>query len=271
MSDRVATVSVGDGEPIVLLHGVGTNRTIWYRAAPLVAAETEGGPPRRVITPDLPGFGESAPAGPGFDLDVVADRLADGLAGATEGRFDLLGHSLGGAVATVLADRHPDLVRRLVLMAPAGFTPRPQRLGLLAGMAARGLIPVRREVGRRVAGSAAMRRLLLYGAVGDGSRLSPQDARLLLEASRGARRMRPAIAAVVGADLRPLLDRISVPFGLIWGEEDRIVDFSGFGRLADSHPQMPTAVLPDTGHAPQLEGPAEFAAALESVLAELPA
>ena len=269
MSERVATVSVGDGEPIVLLHGVGTNRTIWYRAAPLVAAGGNGGASRRVVTPDLPGFGESPPAGAGFDLEVVADHLADGLAGAIEGPFDLLGHSLGGAVATVLAARHPELVRRLVLMAPAGLTPRPQHLGLLAGMAGRGLIPVRREVGRRLAGSAAMRRVLLYGAVGNGSRLSPQDARLMLEASRGARRMRPAIAAVVGADLRPVLAAIETPFGLIWGEEDRIVDFSGFGRLLDSHPGIPARALPQVGHAPQLEDPPEFAAALESVLGEL--
>lgn len=269
MSARIATAEVGSGAPIVLLHGVGTNRSIWYHAAPLVAAGGDGAEPRRVITPDLPGFGESPPAGPGFDLEQVADHLAEGLEGETDGPFDLLGHSLGGAIATVLAARRPDLVRRLVLMAPAGFTPGPQPLGLLAGMAAQGLVPVRRGVGRRVAGSAAMRRVLLFGSVGNGSRLSPQDARLMLEASRGARRMRQAIAAVVRADLRPVLAGVEMPFGLIWGEQDRMVDFAGFGGFTDRHPDAPARTLPDCGHVPQLEAPAEFAGALDDVLSDL--
>ena len=126
-------------------------------------------------------------------------------------------------------------------MAPAGFTPGPQPLGLLAGMAAQGLVPMRRGVGRRLAGSAAMRRVLLFGSVGNGSRLSPQDARLMLEASRGARRMRQAITAVVRADLRPVLAALETPFGLIWGEQDRMVDFSGFGRLHRRPPRHPGA------------------------------
>ena len=59
----------GSGEPLVLLHGVATSRMIWCRVVGPLAER------RRVIAVDVPGFGESAPVGPGFELPDVADRL----------------------------------------------------------------------------------------------------------------------------------------------------------------------------------------------------
>src|SRR6185436_4097817 len=70
----------GAGDPLVLLHGVASSRAIWRHAVAPLARR------RRVIVVDLPGFGASPPAGPGFDLGDVADRLVDGL--GLE-RFDL--------------------------------------------------------------------------------------------------------------------------------------------------------------------------------------
>lgn len=82
----------------MLLHGLGTTQQIWSLVTEPLAAS------RRVITVDLPGFGASAPAGEGFDLDEVTDRLARALAAHhVTVPFDLVGHSLGGAVALTLA------------------------------------------------------------------------------------------------------------------------------------------------------------------------
>jgi pimeloyl-ACP methyl ester carboxylesterase len=97
----------GSGEPLVLIHGLATTRVIWRHVLPLLS---EG---RRVITLDVPGFGESPPAGEGFDLHEVASRIAAGLgrAGVTK-PFDLVGHSMGGAVALTLAALDPTAIRR---------------------------------------------------------------------------------------------------------------------------------------------------------------
>jgi len=70
----------GSGEPLVLFHGVGASRIVWRHVTPLLA------PRRMVIAPDLPGFGESAPAGPGFDLGRTAVALAEPLAERAGGR-----------------------------------------------------------------------------------------------------------------------------------------------------------------------------------------
>src|ERR671914_315797 len=75
----------GAGPPLVLVHGVGTNRGVWRRVTPLLTAG------RLVVAPDLPGFGHSPPVGRGFALAPVADALAQALAAALAKPFDLLG------------------------------------------------------------------------------------------------------------------------------------------------------------------------------------
>jgi pimeloyl-ACP methyl ester carboxylesterase len=103
------------GEPLVLLHGLATNRSIWAPVVPALAGA------RRVVTVDVPGFGGSAPAGLGFDLEAVASRIARGLAArGVQSPFDLVGHSLGAGIAVALAAARPRSVRRLILVAPPG-------------------------------------------------------------------------------------------------------------------------------------------------------
>jgi len=254
----------GAGEPLVLLHGLGASRLVWRRAAPRLARS------RLVIAPDLPGLAGSAPAGPGFDLDDVAGVLAPVLCERAGGPFDLLGTSLGGAVAVHLAAGHPELVRRLVLAAPAGFA--PSRVPVAAsgvGAASERAMAVRRIVGTRAAGSATARRALLWGAVAEPARLSAGDARMMFEASRGSERIGAALASVLRADLRPLLRGLEVPLGLIWGERDRVVPISTLSSIRQLRPDAEVETIPRAAHIPQLERPAEFVAAVERVLERL--
>jgi pimeloyl-ACP methyl ester carboxylesterase len=136
----------GSGDPLVLVHGLATTRVIWRRVLPLLADA------RRVIAVDVPGFGATPAAGDGFELDVVADALHAGL---PVGRYDLVGHSLGGAIAITLAHRHPEAVGRLVLVAPAGFRQVPAPAALVAGFAAARAIPLRRHAARSPTSSGA--------------------------------------------------------------------------------------------------------------------
>jgi pimeloyl-ACP methyl ester carboxylesterase len=254
----------GNGASLVLLHGVGANRAIWSRVTPLLA------PHRLVAAPDLPGFGASPPGGHGFELDRVADRLGDALEIDVPVPFDLLGHSLGGAVALVLAARRPKLVRRLILAAPAGLAPRRAPLPALASVAGSALIGARRRVGPPLAWSASARRILLLGVVADGARLPPDEVRRMLRGSAHSSRIGAAIQAVAAADLRPQLAGLAVPVAFVWGDRDHVVPISSLRSLRALVPGAATEIIPGAGHVPQVERAREFASAVERLLAGSP-
>jgi pimeloyl-ACP methyl ester carboxylesterase len=228
----VSVNETGKGEPLVLLHGLGTTQQIWSLVTGRLAAS------RRVITVDLPGFGESAPVGDGFDLDEVTDRLARALAAhRVTAPFDLVGHSLGGAVALTLAANRPRLIRRLVLVAPAGFQRRrpPPLPGALLGQGATGLFAARRRLAN-LSDRPWGRRLLLAFAAADGATISPSQARMMVEASAPSQRIAEATSVIARADLLPMLVRTRSPLGLIWGRQDRAVPVELSAELLTRRP-----------------------------------
>lgn len=264
MSPLVAIEAAGAGEPLVMLHGLATDRRIWELVTPRLSEH------RRVVTVDLPGFGASAPAGDGFELGVVADRLARGLAArGVRGPYDLVGHSLGGGVALRLAHDRPRLVRRLVLVAPAGLQPLPGAVSGLLAATADAAFAIRRDAAS-LADVAWGRRLLLLGAAADGAELDPETARRLVAASAGAQRTAPALQAITSSDLRPLLQRLQMPLGVIWGRSDLTFTRRRAAAIARLRPHTRVIELGDAGHVPMVERPDAFLDALERLLRELP-
>jgi pimeloyl-ACP methyl ester carboxylesterase len=247
----------------VLLHGLATTQQIWSLTVPALARD------RQVVTLDLPGFGASAPADPGFDLEAVAARVARGLAGhGVQAPFDLVGHSLGGAVALTLAARRPRLIRRLVLVAPAGLRPLPRIAAWALGAGAGGLYAARRRLAP-LADLSWGRRLLLALTADDGARLTPTQARTILQASAQAQRIGPALATAVERDLRPLLSQTRAPLGLVWGQRDRTVPRYLADEILAVRPDAVMEEIARSGHVPMVERPEAFADALRSVLRRL--
>ena len=110
-------VEAGAGKPIVLLHSLLADRAIFDKIVPMLARQ------RRVIVPDLPGFGGSSSAG--ATIEGIADRISglfDALNLGTTA--DVLGNGFGGFVASALAIRHGAKFDRLILAdTGVGFTP----------------------------------------------------------------------------------------------------------------------------------------------------
>lgn len=264
MRARLAVEESGSGEPLVLVHGIATDRHIWDLVVPMLATS------RCVVTLDLPGFGRSQPVGDGFVLDAVADRIARGLAGrGVRGPIDLVGHSLGGGVAIALAALRPRLVGRLILVAPAGMRPLPAPISrLLAASADAALSARRRAVS--LTEVAWGRRLLLAMTAADGADLPPTLARQMVEASSTARRTEAALATITSSDLRPVLARVAAPLGVIWGEADRTIPLKALSGVTNARPDARVLMLPDAGHVPMVEQPQGFTDALELLLEGLP-
>src|SRR3954470_1470281 len=111
---RVSTFEAGEGEPIVLLHGLGATKAEFLPTVPALA------PGFRCIAIALPGFGDSdKPFPAAYDARMFARWVAATLDALGLDRVHLLGHSMGGRVALEVGMRHPDRIDRLVLMTPS--------------------------------------------------------------------------------------------------------------------------------------------------------
>ena len=103
----------GEGEPLVLVHGLGGAASNWVALAPLLL------PGRRLLVPELPGHGGSEPLHGTPSLDAYSERLGRLVAHEGAGPAPLVGHSFGGAVVLRVAIRRPELVSALVLAGTA--------------------------------------------------------------------------------------------------------------------------------------------------------
>lgn len=118
----VAHRRVGQGPKVMFVHGWLTAGDLWRRVLDLLTPGDQA--PFEAIVPDLRGSASSAGTGAAEleihanDLWKLLDRLLDEPGGETSEPIDLVGHSMGGAIATLMATQRPDRVRRLVLVCP---------------------------------------------------------------------------------------------------------------------------------------------------------
>jgi pimeloyl-ACP methyl ester carboxylesterase len=250
-----------NGEPIVLVHGLGGCAANWVDVAPLLAVT------RRVLVPELPGHGLSTPLPAVPNLAVFADRVA-----AVAERERLLpaafvGHSLGGVVALRLALRRPDAVSALVLAAGAGISSTTRRARY--GLRILGIIGPRRLVAPwadSVAGSPFLRYAVFgrWGAA-DPLILSPEAVDGFLEGTRLTSDSVSAARAVVADDVRQEFGELRCPTLILWGARDNqlpLVDGFEFARRLDA----PLRVIADCGHLLIGERPDLCAEAIETFL-----
>jgi pimeloyl-ACP methyl ester carboxylesterase len=248
----------GEGEPLLLAHGLGGAAANWLALAPLLL------PGRRVLVPELPGHGGSAPLPAVPSLNAYADRLALLL----DRPAAVVGHSLGGAITLRLAIRRPELVRALVLAGAAGISSgtRQARYALtMTGMLKPGkrIAPYRRRVAR-----SALVKTLVFGrwGVSDPPSFPAEVAESFLSGPARHTDTVSAARALVRDDPRSDLDRVQCPVLLLWGARDHqlpIDDAFDYARRL----RAPLRAIADCGHLLIGERPEACADAIGSFLA----
>ncbi len=240
----------GRGRPLVLLHGLLDDSEGWAR----LAADTH----RPCVAIDLPGFGgSSVPTRP--RISAYAEDVCAGLGRLGIDDCTLVGHSLGGAVATAVAERCP-AVQSLVLCAPAGFG----SIRLAEAIA----LPGVRDVARLALPLGLVNPLVVTGAYTTfvaHHRLPSRDLveRLRRRAWHSGPGVRAAVLAIAaaGRSERGFCHRrvaFDGPVAALWGEHDALVSTDHAAAVKRALPQARIEVWRGMGHHPQRERPHEL-------------
>jgi pimeloyl-ACP methyl ester carboxylesterase len=251
----------GSGPPVVLVHGLSGAASNWIELAPELARTA------RVVVPDLPGHGGSAPLAALPNLEPFADRLGRVLEREHVGPAVLVGHSLGCVVALRLALREPGRVRGLVLISAAGIgssTRRARQALWLSSLVRPGrfLAPHRRRIAR-----SDRLRAFVWGswATPDGTAVSPAATEGMLEGPSLHTDTGSAAMALAREDPRLDLERIRCPSLLVWGARDPQVpvdDAFEYARRLNA----PLRVVAGAGHLVIAERPAACLHAIRGFL-----
>ena len=229
----------GQGPDALLLHGFGSDSLSWIVNQPALEGVAQ------LYALDLPGHGASHHDVGDGHVATLAERVADALDRRGLKRLHLIGHSLGGGIALLLAQSRPDLVASLVLIAPAGLGHAVDPNFLAAYPSLRSAIETEALLRQLVQQPRLIGRTLVARVI---EQLERPHARAALRTladglARSSAALVDAAAAVAASDLPRLV---------VWGGNDRINPLS-VERLTrfggESH------IAPDVGHLPHVEAP----------------
>ena len=254
--------SVGDGPPLVLLHGWAMHSGLW---APLVKLLADR---YRLHLIDLPGHGRSSPIAP-YSLDAMADAVASTcmpLVDDDQG-LDVLGWSLGGAIAMRWAQRYPDAVAKLILVCTSPcFVRRPDWPHAMEEQTLR-----RFGDELSTAYTATLQRfvaLQVQGSEHARSVLAQLRAHLFDRGQPSREALQGTLETLAASDIRNDSAAIVHPSLVIAGERDALVPSAAGAWLAAALPNGRYLPFAHAAHAPFLSHPEAFVAALDDFLRE---
>ncbi len=248
----------GEGPPLVLLHGaIQAGGLIWSRAVPRLAEH------HRLIIPDVPGLGESEPAGDPLEPATVVRWLTELVELTCHEEPALVAHSAPGGLAARFAVEHGHRLRRLVLVDAAGlgpFRPPPGLLFALVGSTAR---PSPRSFERLMGHVLYDLDALRQGAGDRWEALAGYAvSRAAVPSVKQAMRQLPRSGTKRIPDA--VLHDLAVPTALVWGRHDRLVPLA-IAEAAHARLGWPLHVIEGARHLPHVEQPDRFADAVTAV------
>lgn len=260
---RTNYVEMGEGPPLVLVHGLSGAWQNWLENIPHLART------HRVIALDLPGFGASPMPPWEISIQSYGSFLRDFCEKLGVEQIGLVGNSMGGFIATEVSISEPDRVSRLGLVSAAGITwarARHEPAQMLAHVGRAGA-PLALRFQTSAFKRRRVRRWSFAGVMYDPIAMRPELLWENVVPALSSPGYFDAMTNLVGYDIRDRLTEIEDPTLIVWGRNDRVVPvpaaFAYKKRLA--HAEL--HIFDRTGHVPQMERPVRFNRVLENFLA----
>ena len=248
---------------VVLVHGLGDDASrAWDLVVPELAREYH------VLAFDLPGFGRSTRANELYDPERYVAFLDFLVSQYVSGRFALVGHSMGGAIALRYAAAHPDKINRLIVVDVAGILHRVAYSKAVAQLRIEhlpGTYPAEQSVSRWIGD--------LLSTHSRVSRFTVPVEKLILTTPAMRRHFlqgdpnKIAAYALVLEDFSPWILRVTAPTLVVWGAKDPIAPLRTGKLLASNIPGARLKVIPGAQHTPMKSQPMRFHRILTGYLA----
>ena len=239
----------GSGEPLVLIHGIGSSWRVWTSILEPLERHHE------VLALSLPGYAESPPLEGEPTVPALVDAVEEELDSAGFETAHLVGNSLGGWITAELARR--GRARTAIAIDPAGLWTEKELAYSIRSLRnsvalARLLAPHAERVNR----SALLRTLLMAQVQSRGWRSDPEEAAYALRAFADSPSFEATREWIYRTRAVPEgLDQISSPFLVIWGSWDFLLPVRQAARWARLVPGAELRVLPRLGHVPMADDP----------------
>lgn len=247
---RIHYHEAGQGHPVVFIHGSGPGATGWSNFHDNMAVFAEHG--FRALVPDTLGFGYSSrPDDIDYPFDFVVGGVKRFLDALGIEKCTLLGNSLGGAMCVQLALDHPELVDRLILMAPGGLESRETYMGM------RGIKRMVRAIyGPEGLTRESMRKVFSLQLF-DPSQITDDVIEQRFEVAQG-QPVKRVIETLKVPNLADELSRLTCPVLGFWGADDNFTPVSGALTIARECKGARVILLNSCGHWVMVEYPDIF-------------
>ena len=254
-----------DAPPLLLLHGVGADKDNWTRVGGALTQRY------RVYAVDLPGFGESGKTpGEHYRIEDQVRYVAEIAKVLKLDRFDLGGNSMGGWISAAYAIAHPEQVRSLWLLDPGGVVSSADSemiTMIKAGQPVPLFARTSEDFGRLLRFVMSKPPFVPAPVMAVLASRQAKNYDLNLSIFKQLREDSPALDAQLAALPSPL----ATPTLIVWGDQDRVLHYSGAEVLQRLLPNARVSIMPGIGHLPMLEAPGAAARAYLAFRDSLPA
>lgn len=221
-------------QKLLILHGWSSNSGRWQKIKELL--EKQG---IEVLIPDLPGFGSEPPPKEIWGVEEYKNWVMKFLEEKKWERFNLLGHSFGGGVASLIAAENPDRVEKLILTGCAAIRKESGKVKALKKLS---------KIGKSLLNKTGVKDLKPFQKV--FARISGSYD---YYNARGI--MKEIFKKVISENLEPILEEIKKPTLILWGENDKMVSIENAYKIKKEISSSKLVIFKNVGHSLHLEIP----------------